>query len=255
MILSPPEWHTRFTQQARWTQNLRNYLYEHVNLHGARRVLEVGSGTGVIAGEVSTISHSSVYGLDINPLHLREAMRNAPEVSNVQGDAHQLPFPEGAFDLTLSHFLLLWVDDPLLVVQEMARVTRPGGAVLSLAEPDYGGRIDYPHELERLGKLQTTALHHQGADPFIGRKLRSVFTSAGLISIETGVLGGQWSGRVPVEDRELELRVLLSDLEHIPNQRDSKEIRRLLKLDRAFWERGERVLFVPTFYAWGRVPG
>jgi len=75
----------------------------------------------------------------------------------------------------------------------MARITRPGGAVLALAEPDYGGRIDYPIKLAQMGKWQIESLRLQGADPLMGRKLATIFNSAGFDSVETGVLGGQWS--------------------------------------------------------------
>jgi SAM-dependent methyltransferase len=64
---------------------------------------------------------------------------------NSQADRHTLPF-QPVFDVTFCHFLLLWVSNPEKVVAEMGRVTRPGGSV-RLAEPDYGGRIDYPESL------------------------------------------------------------------------------------------------------------
>ena len=62
-----------------------------------------------------------------------------------------------------------------------------------MAEPDYGGRIDHPAALEDLGKSQMTSLVSQGADPQIGRRLRTLFVQTGLVEIQAGVLGGQWS--------------------------------------------------------------
>jgi hypothetical protein len=136
----------------------------------------------------------------------------------------------------------------------MARVTQPGGVVLALAEPDYGGRIDYPVELGVLGDWQQTSLGQQGANPLIGRKLRAVFHQAGLSDVEAGLLGGQWSGMPSSEEREIEWRVLEEDIKKIQNLTGTSEVIRLQKLDELAWERGERILFVPTFYAWGRVP-
>ena len=62
----------------------------------------------------------------------------------------------------------------------MVRVTHPGGFVLALAEPDYGGRIDYPTELSQIGDWQKNALKQQGANPLMGRELRSIFSHAGI---------------------------------------------------------------------------
>jgi SAM-dependent methyltransferase len=199
-------------------------------------------------------SHGEIYGLDISEEYLHLAVHNLPGIPLSCGDAHGLPYPAGVFDISLCHFLLLWVADPVLVIREMARVTQPGGAVLALAEPDYGGRIDYPAELGILGSMQQSALHQQGADPLIGRRLRSVFQQAGLANVEAGVLGGQWSGVPSQEDREIEWKVLIDDIQKTSNMPVTTEMIRLQMIDQQAWERGERVLFVPTFYAWGRVP-
>ncbi len=134
----------------------------------------------------------------------------------------------------------------------MARVTRPSGAVLALAEPDYGGRVDFPEELGQLGVWQMESLRTQGADPLMGRKLARVFRQAGLYSVETGALGGQWSGAPDWEAWESEWSVLESDLKNKPSL--SEKLGFLKRLDKSAYEKGERVLFVPTFYAWGRVP-
>ena len=127
----------------------------------AQRVLEVGCGTGAILSDFPDTVPLQV-GLDIDLAHINLAMRNIPELRLIQGDGHWLPYPNNCFDITLCHFLLLWVEDPAQVLSEMVRVTRPGGAVLALAEPDYGGRIDFPEELGQLGVWQTESLRAQG---------------------------------------------------------------------------------------------
>jgi SAM-dependent methyltransferase len=197
-----------------------------------------------------------VHGLDLNPQYLALAQREKQAAATGRlaftlADAHSLPYGPGRYDLAVCHFLLLWVADPVRVLAEMRRVTRPGGAVLALAEPDYLGRIDHPPELARLGELQGEALRRQGADPALGRKLRSLFTAAGLVDIEMGALGGQWRGAPPPEEFESEWAVLRSDLR---GTLDPESLDRLQALDARAWLRGERVLFVPTFYAWGRTP-
>lgn len=249
------DWHRRFVQQARWTEDLRQYLFSRSKIEQARRVLDVGCGSGAL------LAGRSFIGLDINFTSLRLAERFAPQSTFVQGDAHTLPFAGGSFDQSFCHYLLLWVDNPLAVVMEMKRITRPGGAVLALAEPDYGGRIDYPESLHILGIWQRESLHAQGADPEMGRKLAALFETAGLINVESGVMGGQWRRQPLDEDWENEWDVLRSDLSEFAKINSglngiikASELEQLYQQDRTARQQGKRILFVPTFYAWGIVP-
>jgi len=212
----------------------------------------VGSGTGAISAELSEICSACVYGVDINQAFLELAMRSIPTANFSRADAHFTPFPPNIFEITLCHFFLLWVDDPDAILREMIRITQPGGAVAAMAEPDYGGRIDYPSELSVLGEWQQEALRAQGADPLIGRRLRELFQEAGLEKVESGVLGGQWSGSASSSELDSEWEMLQSDLhDHIEFNRQADVLR---ELDRTSRENGTRILFVPTFYAWGLIP-
>lgn len=249
MPFTPQDWHTRFRQQARWTQELRAYAFERADLAGARRVVEVGCGTGAVLAEVPAIPGRALHGLDIARAHLALARAHVPHAHLAQADAHHLPYAAATFDLAFCHFLLLWVDNPAAVVAEMARVVRPGGHVLALAEPDYGGRVDYPEALTRLGALQRHALRRQGAEPDLGRRLGALLAGAGLELVEVGVLGGRWTGPPSAADQELEWKMIQADLEGVIS---APALRSLRELDRAAWARGERVLYVPTFYAWGK---
>ncbi len=248
--LSLEAWHARFCQQAGWTRDLRQYLYGRAGLSEARRVLEVGCGTGVIAADLAACSSAAVHGLDLSLRHLRFARRQGIAAQFACGEASALPYATGVFDLTCCHFLLLWVSRPEAALAQMRRVTRKGGVVLALAEPDYGGRIDYPSELAPLGQWQRDALKRQGADPEIGRKLGALLRRAGLQAVETGLLGGQWGPAPSSEARTSEWAVLQADLGPTVAL---ETLQHLQSLDDAAWQRGERVLFVPTFYAWGRV--
>ncbi len=244
-------WHDRFVQQAKWTQAIRTSLYERARLSQARKVIEIGCGTGALTSELKSITAAACYGLDIDFANLHTAHTHDPATHQVNGNALVLPFANTQFDLTYCHYLLLWVKDPLAAVREMRRITRAGGSVLSLAEPDYGGRIDYPEPLSKVGLLQTEALRGQGADPFIGRKLASIFNQAGLRQVETGVLGGQWFRDADLDSIRSEWDTLYHDLRNIIS---IDEFIQQKTADIAAWKAGERVLFVPTFYAWGIVP-
>lgn len=243
------EWHTRFQQQAAWTSSLRQFLLSRLELPVESRILEVGCGTGVISSSLQGYTQGAVIGLDFNFHFLNQARLTGSQFHLVCADAFKVPFQNDSFDAVVCHFFLLWLPDPAGALAEMIRAARPGSPVIAFAEPDYGGRIDYPPELENLGRLQAEALRIQGADPNIGRKLSKLFHQAGLAAVETGLLGGQWNGAPSSEQQESEWRTLRQDLAAVVPAEDLDGYQ---QIDAQAWRAGQRVLFVPTFYAAGR---
>jgi len=240
-------WHARYTQQANWTRKLRNYLFQQTGLEEAERVLEVGCGTGAILSEIET---QSLHGLDLEPASLMEARVHAPTASLTCGDALDLPYPDNSFSVTYCHFLLLWVRDPQRALEEMKRVTKPGGYVLALAEPDYSTRVDKPVSLADLGRWQAEALQRQGADASLGGRLAELFYQAGIELVETGAIESGGHEALTPAERELEWTVLENDLAGFVQAQDIQSLKRL---DAAAWASGKRILHVPTYFAWGRV--
>jgi len=256
MPLTSEDWHQRYLEQAQWTGSLREYLFRKSGLTGAKRILDIGCGTGALELDFRLDSAKLPIGLDIDRSALTLARKNLSFFPVIQGNAQRLPFDTGMFEISFCHFVLLWVESPTQVVHEMARVTKPGGSVMALAEPDYGGRIDYPKELSQIGQWQIHALRNQGADPETGRKLLEHFNHAGLIEIEVGVIGGRWTTDNSMVNIESEWKVIEADLETLTLSASEKaSFLRLKKQDAVAWQEGRRVLFVPVFYAWGKVPG
>ena len=243
------DWHRRYLQQAGWTHNLRAYLFKQVGLNETSRVLEVGCGTGAILSGVP--EHPFLHGLDIDPEALAQCRAHIPTASLVRGNALHLPYQDKTFDVLFCHFLLLWVDDPLQVLLEMRRLAKTGASILAFAEPDYTGRIDAPPELAPLGRWQAESLRRQGADPGIGSRLADLFFRAEIELVETGTIQGA-EHEPSMEDWETEWAVLESDLAgFVPD----KDLRKMKRLDQEARARGERVLQVPKYFAWGRAPG
>lgn len=236
----------RYAQQAKWTRNLRAYIFDKAKLDTASRVLEVGCGTGAILAELPP--HTTLHGLDLDPVALAECRLHAPTASVTQGNALSLPYPNALFEIVYCHFLLLWVTDPLQALVEMKRVTKSGGHVVAFAEPDYLHRIDKPDELVQLGKWQAQALIKQGADPDLGGRLAELFFQAGIKIIETGTIQGADNDASP-EEWEMEWAVIESDLAGFVKGED---IQKMKILDQQARARGERVLQVPTYFAWGK---
>ena len=245
--LTVEEWHAQFIRQARWTRAVRNQLYRRVNLLRAERVLEVGCGTGVITEEMAARCKGQVIGVDVDAAMIAFAQNKGGRAEYRVGDANQLDFPDGQFNVVACHFLLMWVSNPTLAVHEMARVTRPGGAVLACAEPDYGGRIDYPEELP-LARWQTQALRREGADPFIGRKLPALFAQAGL-SANVGVIPSLWDDEALRAEFEAEWALMERTLVGMVSE---DELRRYKQIDWQTIEDGQRLISMPIFYAVGK---
>ena len=248
--MSLADWHRRYLQQAGWTQDVRRHLLAKAGLPSDARVLEVGCGTGAVMNRIAAETQYHLMGIDLNFQTLAFTQSTDPDSYLAQADGGMLPFADGCFDAVYCHYLLLWVGDPMQVLREMRRVTRPGGAVIALAEPDHAARIDAPLPLDALGRLQTTALTAQGANTRMGRLLGQSFKEAGLELAVNGLLGAEWTAPRQTPD-SLEWETIRSDLMGMVNE---AQLAKYQAADRAAWQNGVRVLFVPTFYALGIVP-
>jgi demethylmenaquinone methyltransferase/2-methoxy-6-polyprenyl-1,4-benzoquinol methylase len=122
-----------FWQDPRW----RRALVCAVEPAAGERVLDVATGTGMVAAELLRRADCSVVGIDQSPEMLAAARARfatvAPSrVELVEGQAEALPFALESFDALTFTYLLRYVDDPRATMRELARVVRPGGRVASL---------------------------------------------------------------------------------------------------------------------------
>ena len=248
-MFSTSEWHSRFTQQALWTAELRSYIYKLIAPRSDAAILDVGCGTGALESEYAALTNTTLTAVDIDYPRLVFA-RDHFSAHWVNGNALSLPFTQDSFDICLCHYLLLWINNPLRALDEMKRVTRPGGHVLILAEPDYTHRIDFPDDLSILGKLQAESLVSQGADPGIGPSIAGLLNQAGIEVIETGLSGGQWRPSASTYEIENEWKTLKHDLSNILTP---EQIEKYHAQDLAARVAGTRILFVPVFYAIGKI--
>jgi SAM-dependent methyltransferase len=238
------EWDRQFSRQAGWTAGTRAYLYRRANLLRAACVLDVGSGTGVVTEELAAGTQAQVIGIDLDPEMVAFAQKRGGRAEYRLGDAHDLPFDDGRFDVVACHFVLLWCCDPAQAAREMVRVTRPGGAVLVCSEPDYGGRVDHP-DLP-LGPWQSQALRQEGAEPWMGRRLRGLFALSGVRHTEIGVISGLWDLAMLRAQFDAEWALWERSLAGLV---PPEELARVKAVDRAAIDAGERLVFMPVFYA------
>jgi demethylmenaquinone methyltransferase/2-methoxy-6-polyprenyl-1,4-benzoquinol methylase len=120
-------------QDPRW----RRALVSEVAPEPGDRVLDVATGTGMVAAELLARADCSVVGIDqsaemLSAARARFAGRDASRVELIEGEAEALPFADASFDALTFTYLLRYVEDPRATMFELARVVRPGGRVASL---------------------------------------------------------------------------------------------------------------------------
>lgn len=247
-MLSLDEWNSRYQQQAGWTASIRSYLYKKVNLSAAHTILDIGCGTGVLDRELSGQGNKNITSLDISYGTTLYAKSHSSNNQFLTADAYTLPFLENHFDVVICHFLLLWLQDPVMAINEIKRVMKPSGHFLILGEPDHSARVDWPEDFVSLGERQTASLKAQGANIRAGRQVGHWLHMAGLQVEETGVLGGQWNPSLSNQSKTLEWLTIRNDLPDL----DNDLLAGIEKKDSETSTSGERILFVPVFYAHGR---
>jgi demethylmenaquinone methyltransferase / 2-methoxy-6-polyprenyl-1,4-benzoquinol methylase len=120
-----------FGQDPRW----RRALVAAIDVGPDATVLDVATGTGLVAAALVRHARCRVVGLDQSAQMLegaRARLAADPQLRErielVQGTAERLPFDDGAFHALTFTYLLRYVDDPAATLRELARVVKPGGA-------------------------------------------------------------------------------------------------------------------------------
>ena len=107
-------------------------LCRAIDIHPGQRVLDVAAGSGN-AALAAARRGARVTATDFVPRLLQAAARRAQaeglELETREADAQSLPFPDGAFDVVLSTFGVMFAPDQSRAAAELLRVCRPGGRI------------------------------------------------------------------------------------------------------------------------------
>jgi demethylmenaquinone methyltransferase / 2-methoxy-6-polyprenyl-1,4-benzoquinol methylase len=154
-----------FGQDARW----RARLVDSLIAAQGDVVLDVATGTGLVARALRLQYGCEVVGLDRSAEMLGAALAGDGHISLVRGRAESLPFPDESFDHLTFTYLLRYVDDPAAVLRELARVVKPGGRIVAL---DFG--VPANPLLRALWRVYTTI-----GLPILGRAVSERWSSVG----------------------------------------------------------------------------
>jgi SAM-dependent methyltransferase len=165
---------------------LQDYL-DAMDIHTATTVLDVGCGTGVVARTVARQNTFSgtVIGVDLSSYLIKAAIRLATEeqvasqITFQTGDTRSLDFADAAFDAVIAHTLISHVDNPFTVIQEAARVVKPGGMV-AIFDGDYAS-LTFDQENPLKGKEDDEAIIEAlVTNPRVMRQMPRLLQNAGL---------------------------------------------------------------------------
>jgi ubiquinone/menaquinone biosynthesis C-methylase UbiE len=130
-----------------------------VGLADGADILEIAPGPGYLAIEIARLGRFRVTGVDIShtfvEIATEEAGRAGVRVDFRHGDASELPFDDGTFDLLVCQAAFKNFVQPAAALDEMYRVLRPGGAAVIDDLNSDATRADIAREVAgmRLGRL------------------------------------------------------------------------------------------------------
>lgn len=108
-------------------------LAESLRIIPGERILDVACGSGNAALAAARRSWGNVVGVDFVPALLERGRERAAaerlDVEFVEGDAADLPFGEGEFDVVTSIYGAMFAPDQEKAAAELLRVCKPGGRI------------------------------------------------------------------------------------------------------------------------------
>lgn len=171
-----------------WSRIVGERFLSWVGPPSGQRWLDVGCGNGAFTELViRTCAPAGVLGIDPSAAQLAYATKRsgAAGARFLPGDAMDIPSEANAFDITVSALVLFFVPVPLKAIQEMARVTRPGGTVCAYVWDVPGGGLPNTPIATELRKDGIEITLPPSSSVSSLDALRDLFKAGGLQDVET----------------------------------------------------------------------
>lgn len=221
-----------------WDDAFTDFVKDTLQPRPGRRILDVGCGTGTAEVKLSRLRLTQVELFAVDVLVDRVAKAHAAAGSHnidahfAAADACRLPFPNASFDSVFCVAVLQHIGDVKSAVEEMARVTRPGGRIVAV-EPDNSARYFYSsvddgqraHEAARRFFSALAEARGDLSDPAVGPQLPTMFSHSGIepLSVHVFPVSGARLGVPAAEVWQNRRAAVSEEIDKAPNE----SIRRL----------------------------
>lgn len=185
----------RLQQQAQAVRGVETTILRGAGIQPTHDVLEIGSGPGFVTDLLAELApEGSLHAVEPSPTLISQLEGNVRQKPARGLFAHQaygdaLPLTDQSIDFSYTRFVLQHVPKPQAVMQEVFRVTRPGGRFCAV-DSDDGLVLFHPEEprVDHVLRSAQSIQASQGGDRFIGRKMQEMMLLAGFSKVKTRVM-------------------------------------------------------------------
>jgi SAM-dependent methyltransferase len=166
---------------GRYSEPLAGPFADLAGIRRGQRALDVGCGPGALTAElVRRLGGDAVCAVDPSEPFTAAVGERCPGVEVRLAAAEQLPFGDGAFDVSLAQLVVHFMASPVAGLAEMGRVTRPGGVVAACVWDHAGGRGPLAAFWQAVRELDPAAPDESGLAGVREGHLAQLFGRAGL---------------------------------------------------------------------------
>jgi SAM-dependent methyltransferase len=156
-------------------------LLDYLEISDGDRIIDLGCGMGFYLMAMGRIRELWRVGYDYDPLRLRQAQTENPNVNFVSGLVEDLPFSSGSFDKVLLSEVLEHLSNDVYGLKEIHRILKPGG-ILAISVP----HMNYPFLWDPINRIRTgLGLNPLRSGPLVGiwTNHERLYTPDDLVSV------------------------------------------------------------------------